>query len=44
MKEIQLTKGYVALIDSEDFDRVSQYKWQADESADPIAMEQPGMF
>ena len=29
MKEIQLTKGFVALIDDEDFDRVSKYKWCA---------------
>lgn len=29
MKEIQLTKGQVALIDDEDFDRVSQFKWYA---------------
>jgi hypothetical protein len=29
MKEIPLTKGYVALIDDEDLDRVSRYKWYA---------------
>lgn len=29
MKEIKLTKGYVAIVDDEDFDRVSQYKWSA---------------
>ncbi len=29
MKEIQLTKGYVALVDDEDFEMVSQFKWQA---------------
>ena len=29
MKEVQLTKGYVALVDDEDFERVSQYKWCA---------------
>jgi hypothetical protein len=28
MKEIQLTKGYVALVDDEDFERVSQFKWR----------------
>lgn len=28
MKEIQLTKGYIALIDDEDYDLVSTYKWQ----------------
>jgi len=29
MKTIELTKGYVALVDDEDFDRVSQYSWNA---------------
>jgi hypothetical protein len=29
MKEIRLSQGYVALIDDEDFDNVSRYKWQA---------------
>lgn len=28
MKEIQLTQGKVALVDDEDFKRVSQFKWQ----------------
>lgn len=27
MQEIKLTKGYVALVDDEDFARVSKYKW-----------------
>jgi hypothetical protein len=27
MREIELTQGKVALIDDEDFDRVSKYKW-----------------
>jgi len=27
MKEIRLTKGYVALVDDEDFERVNQFKW-----------------
>ena len=27
MKEISLTKGLVAIIDDEDFERVSRYKW-----------------
>ena len=27
MKVIPLTKGYVAYVDDEDFDRVNQYKW-----------------
>jgi len=29
MKEIPLTQGKVALVDDEDFDRVSQFKWFA---------------
>lgn len=29
MKEIQLTKGYVALVDDEDFERVNAKKWHA---------------
>lgn len=27
MKKIELTKGHVALVDDEDFDRVNQFKW-----------------
>lgn len=30
MKEVQLTKGKVALVDDEDFELVSQYTWFAD--------------
>jgi hypothetical protein len=29
MKEIQLTQGYVALVDDEDYERAAQYKWCA---------------
>ncbi len=29
MKTIQLTRGYVALIDDHDFDRVAQFEWRA---------------
>ncbi len=29
MREIQLTKGYIALVDDEDYERVNQYKWYA---------------
>jgi hypothetical protein len=37
MKEIPLTQGYVALVDDEDYGRVSLYKWYAhkDPSSDP---------
>lgn len=33
MKAIQLTKGYVAFVDDEDFERVNQFKWYASVSA-----------
>jgi AP2 domain len=33
MKEIPLTKGFVALIDDEDFERVSQIKWTVKKGA-----------
>lgn len=29
MREIPLTKGYVAFVDDEDFERLSQHKWTA---------------
>lgn len=32
MKEIPLTRGMVALVDDEDFDHLSQYKWHADKA------------
>jgi hypothetical protein len=28
MKEIRLTKGYVALVDDDDYDAISKYKWR----------------
>ncbi len=32
VKEIRLTRGFVALVDSEDFDRISGFKWYASSS------------
>jgi hypothetical protein len=32
VKEIQLTRGFVALVDDEDFERVSKFKWHASDS------------
>ena len=32
MKEIQLNRGMVALVDDEDFERVNQFKWYAKKS------------
>lgn len=29
MKDISLTKGYVAIVDNEDFERISKYKWHS---------------
>lgn len=29
MKEIQLTRGYIAIVDDEDFELASRYKWRA---------------
>lgn len=29
MKEIQLTKGYAAIVDDDDYEKVNQYKWYA---------------
>jgi hypothetical protein len=34
MKEIQLTQGQVALVDNEDFELVSRYKWYAHKDGD----------
>lgn len=32
VKEIELTKGQIAIIDNEDFDLVSQFKWRAQQN------------
>jgi hypothetical protein len=29
MRKIPLTQGYVALVDDEDYERVSQFNWSA---------------
>lgn len=29
MKQIELTKGQVAVVDDEDFEELAKYKWQA---------------
>jgi len=36
MKEIKLTKGYVALVDDEDFEWLSQWKWCACENKNTV--------
>ena len=33
MKEIQLTQGFVALVDDEDYERVNQFKWHIKNSS-----------
>lgn len=32
MKEIELTQGYIAIVDEEDFERVNAFKWYAQKS------------
>ena len=34
MKEIELTKGYVAIVDDDDYEWLSQYKWNASISSE----------
>lgn len=34
MKKIKLSRGKVAIIDDEDFERVSQFKWYINENAE----------
>jgi hypothetical protein len=36
VKTIELTKGYVALVDDEDYDRVNQFNWYANDSDLPV--------
>lgn len=35
MKKVPLSKGYVAVVDDDDFDWVSQWKWTAQETVKP---------
>lgn len=36
MKEIELTKGFKAIVDDEDYERVSKYKWYAKKTDDRV--------
>lgn len=36
MKEIQLTKGYTAIVDDEDFERINAFKWRVLPSGDNL--------
>jgi hypothetical protein len=36
MREVQLTQGYVALVDDEDYERVSQYTWRAERRSNGV--------
>jgi hypothetical protein len=36
VREVALTKGYVALVDDEDYDLVSRHKWQAKEGKSKV--------
>jgi hypothetical protein len=36
MKELKLTKGYVAIVDDEDFEIVSQWHWSATKCCDKV--------
>jgi hypothetical protein len=36
MKQIQLTQGYICLVDDEDFEFLSQFKWEIDKRASGV--------
>jgi hypothetical protein len=37
MKKLLLTKGYFTLIDDEDFEKLSKYRWKVVDSGKPYA-------
>jgi hypothetical protein len=41
MKEIKLTQGYIAIVDGEDYERFSQYKWHYNQG---YAVRKPGIL
>jgi len=37
MKKLSLTKGYITLVDDEDFEKLSRYRWKVVDSGKPYA-------